>query len=174
MLGTQGLGRKSAELHRVESLTEVRHLIDEHLDDLDDGWSAETARLYAIDVAMVVTRRHLGFLTDQDRQLLVVKLNEARRLVIDHRAAELEWIQLEFESHLGRGSSLQTRPVWLTAINAMLPSPYRAAVTAAAAALTLHPAEIDDLAGALRDRLRARLGEGDLHREESADLIVIV
>ena len=173
MLGEAGRHEAVIELHRQESLSEVKKLIEMRSEETDDGWGREAARLFAIDIALLTTRRHIDRLSAVDSRLLMVKLNEARRLVVDDRDHELEWVQGEFEPYLRQAASTGARPVWLTALNAMLPSPYRAAVAALTAALTASPDQIDELSVILGQRLRARLGEGAMLREESGDLFAI-
>jgi len=173
VLGEAGRHEAAIELHRQESLSEVKKLIEMRSEETDDGWGRESARLFAIDIALLTTRRHIDRLSAADSRLLMIKLNEARRLVVDDRDHDLEWVQGEFEPYLRHAVSTGARPVWLTALNAMLPSPYRAAVAALTAALSASADQIDELSAILGQRLRARLGEGALLREESGDLFAI-
>ncbi|MEX0865524.1 MAG: hypothetical protein WD269_11750 [Acidimicrobiia bacterium] len=173
MLGEAGRHEAVIELHRQESLAEVKKLIEVRSEETDDGWGRESARLFAIDIALLTTRRHFDRLSAADSRFLMVKLNEARRLVVDDRDHELGLVQGEFEPYLKHVVSPGARVVWLTALNALLPSPYRAAVAALTAALTASPDQIEDLSAILGQRLRARLGEGALLREKSGDLFAI-
>ena len=171
MPGEVGRHETATELHRLESLREIEALIEMPSARIEDGWSTESARLFAIDTAMLVARRHMSDLVESDRLFLMIKLNEARRLVVDDRDQELEWIQGEFGSFLG-SPAIHTRHIWLTVLNSMLPSPYRAAVATVAAALSTSDV-IDDLSATLRDRLIARLGEGALLRQETGEIFAI-
>lgn len=163
----------ATERQALQSLIEVKQTIEMGFEVIDDGWSVESARLFAIDTAMLAVRNGLNRLTELERQVLIRRLTEARRLVVDERDQELGMIQGEFETSLGQARDSASRAVWLVAINAMLSSPYRAAVTTVAAALSPQARSNGDLARVLRSRLRARLGEGTLLRQEPSMLFAI-
>lgn len=126
----------------------------------DAGWSLESARLFSIDVAMLALRRLWDSLEVRERQELSDALQEARRLVVDGHDEQLGYLQTALESHLIRSP---LRGVWLTALNALLPSPFRAAE---ATLETVMPVNLEDVSGPFRDmlreRLQARLVEGML------------
>lgn len=152
-------------------LTEIMHLIDMRSGVTSEGWNTETARLFAIDIAMMVLRRNILVLAEVDRQTLAYQLQEARSLVVAGRDEELGFIQSALEAHLGLPDTTQVRRLWLTAMDALVPSPYRAALIATRNAMALGPVEaLSDFASLLRDRLLARLGEGSLHTESGPSL----
>lgn len=135
----------------------------------DVGWSPETARLFSIDVAMLALRSLWGYMEVGERRELSDALQEARRLVVDGHDDELGYLQAALESHLIRSP---LREVWITALNALLPSPFRAAEATLQAVPPLNADEKSEpFADMLRQRLRARLGEGMLLLE--ADLFAI-
>lgn len=136
----------------------------------DVGWSEEPARLFSIDTAMLVLRKHGARLDEIERQGLSQRLHEARRLVVSDREAELDFIQRELEPYLAQARDAATRCIWLAAMNAMLPSPFRAAETAVATALKLDSPDPADLTEVLRERLRARMGEGTLMADQVSTL----
>jgi hypothetical protein len=143
------------------ALTEIMHLVDMAPGVTSDGWSRLTARLFAIDTAMVAVRRNMPLMSEADRQSLVLLLQQARTLVTSHRDDELDFVQAALEAHLSQTAPGRERQVWLTAIDALLPSPYRAASVATKSALSLGATEtLVDLAELLRDSLLACLQEG--------------
>lgn len=152
--------------HNDATLTEIMHLVDMHYGVTSEGWNPETARLFAIDTAMTAIRRNLNSLPDTERHDLLSRLQETRTLVVAGRDDELGFIQAALETQLSIIPPGWRRRMWLTAIDALIPSPYRAALVSTKNALTLVSveafAEISDL---LRNRLLARLGEGSLLSE---------
>lgn len=156
---------------RVTALTELMHLVDMEPGVTSDGWSRLTARLFAIDTAMVAVRRNLALMSDADRQSLLLLLHQARTLVSDHRDDELDFVQAALEANLSQTAPGRERQVWLTAMDALLPSPYRAALVSTKSALSLGATgAFVDLTELLRGRLRARLTEGSLHLEPGMPL----
>lgn len=156
---------------QATALTEIMHLIDMEPGVTSDGWSRQTARLFAIDTALVAVRRNMALMSEADRQSLLLLLQQARTLVADHREDELDFVQAALEAHLSQKAPGRERQVWLTAIDALLPSPYRAALVAAKSALSLGATEaLVDLAELLRDRLLSRLTEGSLPLEPATPL----
>lgn len=150
------------------SLPNIQRLIDMDVPITDASWEKEPARLFAIDTALLALRRSSAELSELERQALARILQEARRLAIDGRDSELGYLQNELEPYLAQS---KTRWVWLTALNALLPSPFRAAETAVQAVLRLEePDTGDDIGELLRERLKARLGEGTLMFDEASDL----
>lgn len=152
-----------------DSLSTLKALIDMDNEPTDVGWGQEPARLFSIDTAMLVLRRNMASLDELDRKALSNRLHEARRLSIAGQEGELGFLQSELETYLSHSGSSKPRGIWLTALNALLPCPYRAAEIAVATALAVDaPASISDLAEVLRQRLRARLSEGTLMAEETS------
>lgn len=146
---------------QVTTLTEIMHLVDMEPGVTLDSWSRQSARQFAIDTATVAVRRNMALMSDADRQSLLLLLQQARTLVTDHRDEELDFVQAALEAHLVQTTPGRERHVWLVAIDALLPSPYRAALVATKGALALGATEaLVDLAEMLRDRLRTRLDEG--------------
>lgn len=151
---------------RGVTLTEIMHLVDVEPGVTSDGWSRETARLFAIDTAILAARRNLALMSEADRQSLLLLLQQARAVVTAQRDDELGFVQAALEAHLGMTAPGRERQVWLTAIDALIPSPFRAALVVTRNALALGTTEtLVDLAQLLRDRLLARLTEGSLHIE---------
>lgn len=162
------------ELHPDPTLTEIMLLVDMDQGVTSIGWNAETARLFAIDTAMAVVRRNIAVLSEPEKQRLITKLQEARALVVSGRDAELGFLQAAMEANMPLADSDRARLMWLIAIDALLPSPYRAALVTTRCALTLGiPEPLTDVSSLLRDRLLARLGEGSLHSEPTPDLFRI-
>jgi hypothetical protein len=156
---------------QVITLTEIMHLVDMELGVTSEGWNHQSARLFAIDTSMVAVRRNMALMSDADRQSLILLLQQARSLVTDHRDEELGFVQAALESHLGQTTPGRERHVWLIAIDALIPSPYRAALVATKGALTLGVTEaLVDLAGLLRDCLMKRLAEGSVDLESTPHL----
>lgn len=153
------------------SLSTIKTSIEMDVEPADIGWGEEPARLFSIDTAMLVLRRNLFQLDELDRQTLHDRLHEARKLVVAGRDAELGFLQNELESYLAHSWSPGSRGIWLTALDALLPSPYRAAEAVVATALAVDRAgTIGELTDQLRQRLRARLSEGYLLAEETSTL----
>lgn len=153
-----------------DSLAAVKRMIAMEVEPVDVGWSEEPARLFSIDTAMLVLRRNAANLEELERQALSIRLHEARRLVVSQREAELDFIQNELESYLAQTRHAEARYIWLAAMDAMLPSPYRAAEAVVATALKMEGDELSDLTEVLQQRLRARLSEGSLMAEQSSTL----
>lgn len=148
------------------TLTEIMHLVEMRLGAGATGWHRESARLYAIDVAMTVIRRNASLISETERQNLSARLHEARTLAVGGRDTELGFIQSALETHLATAKNYRERRVWLTAIDALVPSPYRAALISTRNALALGATgTFNDVSAPLRDRLAARLDEGSLTAE---------
>lgn len=172
VIGFSGQPEASPEPYRYESLIEVKEMTGMGTEPADDGWNAETARLFAIDVAMLMYKQDPNALAELDRIALLSRLGEARRLVVEGKDGDLGYVQNEFEVYMVRASNPSTRSIWLTAINAVIPSPFRAAKVCVEAALTLSEVG-DDFPGRIVDRLRARLEEGALITETSTQLLAL-
>ena len=157
---------------RGPNLTEIMHLVDMQSGITSEGWNMETARLYAIDIAMLVLRRNVLVLAEVDRQTLTYQLHEARSLVVSGRDNELGFLQAALESHLSLARGPQERQLWLAAIDALIPNPYRAALVSTKNALSASTEALADFSSLIRDRLIARLGEGSLHSEPGPTLFL--
>lgn len=158
---------------RDSTLGEIMHLVDMPSGVTSEGWSLESARLYAIDIAMTTLRRNVDRLSESDKQRLLARLQEARTLVVSGRDSELGFIQSGMEAHLPLTEAGPRRQIWLAAIDALLPSPFRAALISTTNALSMGTsAALTDMSTLLRDRLLARLGEGS-HTSEPPGLFRI-
>ncbi len=155
-------------------LTEIMHLVDMRLGVSHEGWTGESARLFAVDTAMTVVRRNIASLPEADRQTILSRLHEARTLVVADRDDELGFIQAALEAQLGVAPVGLQRWMWLIAIDALLPNPFRAALISTRNALAVGATgAFTDLATLLRERLVARLDEGTLVSEAPSNLFLI-
>jgi hypothetical protein len=151
---------------QVTTVTEIMHLIDMPSGVTSKGWNRETARHFSLDTAMIAVRRNLALMSEADRQSLILLLQQARSLVTAGRDEELDFIQAALEARVAPAEAGRPRQVWLTAIDALIPSPFRAALVVTRGALSLGTTEtFADLSQLLRDRLLARLAKGSLHHE---------
>ena len=161
MIHVRAAGSPETDPYWEESLAFVRMATGAGV-EASNGWHQESARLFAIDAALVVLKSSLPQLEELDRQVIVNSLNEARRLVVDDRDGELGHLLYQLETRLTHSWSLGARPIWLTAMNALLPSPYRAAQATVELAYRIVGQDSDHLAEVLAERLMARVGEGSL------------
>jgi hypothetical protein len=145
---------------RDSFLAEIVHLVDMPAVLVSDGWNGESARLFALDIAMTAIRRSLTTLHESERQVLIQGLQQARTLVVGGRDDEIGFLQDAFEAQL-RLASPDKRVVLLSALDALLPDPYRAALVSVRDTLEMGGTD-SSLPALLRDRLVARLGEGSL------------
>lgn len=156
---------------QTATLTEIMHMVDMHYGVTAEGWTEGTARLFAIDTAMTAIRRNLPTLSEADKHTLTSLMQEARALVVAGRDYELGFIQGAMEAHAALANPGLQRRLWMTAVDALLPSPYRAALVSTRNALALGTNDgFADVANLLRDRLLARLGEGSLLSEPDIGL----
>lgn len=170
MLQIEALG---TDPDQDSALTEIMLLVDMRFGSMHDGWNRESARLFAIDTAIMFIRRNIDAVSEADRQTLTARLQEARTLVVGDRDSELGFIQAGLESQLVLAKPGRERWVWLAAIDALLPSPFRAALVATRNAVALAaPETFSDLGAQLRGRLIARLGEGSLLAEPTSTLFL--
>jgi hypothetical protein len=163
--------RSEPDAHSV--LSEIMYLVDARAGAPSDGWQPESARLFAVDAAILVLRRHSNQISEADRQTLMERLHEARRLTVAGRDNELGFIQTALESNLALAGPGWARQVWLISIDALIPSPFRAALVVARNALFTDANTSPGLARSLRERLLARLEEGSLLAEPSNTLFLI-
>ena len=133
------------------------HLVDMPAEVGSEGWSGESARLFALDIAMSAIRPSLTTLNESERQLLIEGLQQARTLVVGGRDDEIGFLQEAFEAQL-RLASPDKRVVLLSALDALIPDPYRAALVSVRDTLEMGGTD-PTLVDLLRDRLVARLGE---------------
>lgn len=151
---------------QVTTVTEIMHLIDMPTGVTSEGWNRETARHFALDTATIAGRRNLALMSEADSQSLILLLQQARSLVTASRDDELDFIQAALEARVAPAEAGRERQVWRTAIDALIPSPFRAALVVTKGALSLGTTEtFADLSQLLRDRLIARLAEGRLRHE---------
>lgn len=139
------------------------HLVDMPDRVATDGWSGESARLFALDIAMSAIRPSLTTLNESERQLLIEGLQQARTLVVGGRDDEIGFLQEAFEAQL-RLASPDKRVVLLSALDALIPDPYRAALVSVRDTLEMGGTD-PTLVDLLRDRLVARLGEESLNSQ---------
>lgn len=153
------------------TLAGIMRLLDFAVDLDLSGWNPQTARLFALDAAMATIRRDAGILSDADRHNLTSYLQEAKSLVVADRDDELGFLQAAMEARLSLIPPGERRQVWLTAIDSLIPSPYRSALVSTENAISLgNPGTLDDLSTLLRDRLSAGSGEGSIPLEPSIRL----
>ena len=118
---------------RYDGLDSISALLEVERYRLGD-WDEPYARLYAIDCASIVFRYHLPDLTEPARELIQRLLHQTLTLVTAGRENELASIERALMTGLEAASRV-TRSVWLVALNAVLPDPFRAAVMSTEAAL---------------------------------------
>lgn len=146
-----------------ETLTGIMRRVSFSQDASPAGWTRQTARLFAMDAAMSVIRRDAAALSEADRHNLTSYLQEAKSLVVADRDDELGFLQAAMEARLSLITPGKHRQLWLTAIDSLIPSPYRAALVSTENAISLGNSEtLADLSNLLRDRLSAGSGEGSL------------
>jgi hypothetical protein len=164
---------KEPSLDQNTVLTEIMHLVDMRFGVSHAGWTRESARLFAIDTAMTVVRRNMTSLPEVEKQTIAARLQEARTLVVGDRDDELGFLQAALETQLSLTPVGQERRVWLTAIDALIPNPFRAALISTRNALAVGTSEsFSDLGNLLRERLVARLDEGVLISEPPTSLFL--
>lgn len=168
MLDYEAIGN---DRNHGSTLTEIMRLV-EAAGEVDlAGWNRKTARLFAIDAAMGAIRRDADALSEADRHNMTSYLQEAKSLVVADRDDELGFLQAAMEARLAPVTPGSLRRLWLTAIDSLLPSPYRAALVSTENAISLGTSEtLADLSTLLRDRLSARPGEGSLLLEPTTQL----
>jgi hypothetical protein len=128
-------------------------------------WDETYARLYAIDCASIIYRYHTPDLSETSRDLVQRLLHQARQLATTGRENELASIERALMTGL-QSASRVTRAVWLVALNAVLPDPFRAAIMSTEAALYAfgrgpNPRR-DAVAESVRRRLASRTEEAGL------------
>lgn len=150
--------------NRYDGLDTIAALLEVERYRLGD-WEETYARLYAIDCASIVFRYHTPDLTETARDLVQRLLHQTLQLVTAGRENELASIERALMTGLEAASRI-TRSVWLVALNAVLPDPFRAAVMSTEAALHAfgrgpNPRR-DAVAESVRRRVFARTEEAAL------------
>ncbi len=150
------------ESDNLDPICELLHTERDVLGTWDEQW----ARLFAIDCASIIYRFHVPGMDDAGRDLIHRLLHQARKLTVGERQSELESVERALMAGL-RASSDQTRAVWLVALNALLPDPYRAArVTVESAIDAFGPRpnpRREAVMEAMKSRLLSRTEEAALH-----------
>lgn len=149
---------------RYDGLDTIAALLEVERYRLGD-WDEPYARLFAIDCASIVYHYHMPDLTDPARDLIQRLLHQALTLIAAGRDNELASIEGALMTGL-QAASRVTRAVWLVALNAVLPDPFRAAVMSTEAALHAfgrgpNPRR-DAVAEAVRRRVISRTEEAAL------------
>lgn len=129
-------------------------------------WDETWARLFAIDCASIIYRFHVPGMDEAARDLIHRLLHQARKLTIGERQAELGSVERALMAGL-RASSDMTRPVWLVALNSLLPDPFRAALVTVESALATFGPRPNPRRDAVIESMRSRL----LSRTEEAALL---
>lgn len=129
-------------------------------------WNETWARLFAIDCASIVYRLHVPGMDDAARDLMQRLLHQARLLTSGERQSELGSVERAMMAGL-RASSEVTRAVWLVALNALVPDPFRASVVTVESALTAFGRRPSPRRKAAMEAMRSRL----LSRTEEAALL---
>jgi hypothetical protein len=150
---------------RFDGLDAIAELIEVERYQLGE-WDEMHARLYAIDCASVVYRYHTPDLNETAREIVHRLLHQAMQLVAADRENELASIEQALMTGLESASSL-TRAVWLVALNAVLPDPYRAAVMSTEAALLAFGRGPNPRRDAVAESIRRRV----VSRTEEAALL---
>ncbi len=129
-------------------------------------WDETWARLFAIDCASIIYRFHVPSMDEAARDLIHRLLHQARKLTINDRQMELGSVERALMAGL-RSSSDVTRPVWLVALNSLLPDPFRAALVTVESALASFGPRPSPRRDAVIESMRSRL----LSRTEEAALL---
>lgn len=129
-------------------------------------WDETWARLFAIDCASIIYRFHVPGMDEAARDLVHRLLHQARKLTIGERQEELGSVERALMAGL-RASSDMTRPVWLVALNSLLPDPFRAALVTVESALASFGPRPNPRRDAVIESMRSRL----LSRTEEAALL---
>lgn len=153
------------------TLSEIMRRVNVARDADLPGWNRQTARLFAMDAAMAAIRRDVAVLSAAERHDLTSYLQEAKGLVAADRDDELGFLQAAMEARLSLITPGKRRQLWLTAIDSLIPSPYRAALVSTENAISLgNTGTPADLSTLLRNRLSASPGKGSLVLEPTAEL----
>jgi hypothetical protein len=131
-------------------------------------WDETYARLFAIDCASIVYRYYLPDLNETARDLVQRLLHQTMQLATAGRDNELASIERALMTGLQSASQV-TRSVWLVALNAVLPDPFRAAVMSTDAALLAFGRGPNPRRDAVAESVRRRL----ISRTEEASLLSV-
>ena len=165
--GTHSAGSSYLDLtdpNRQESLDAIMSLLG--LPDVENtsGWTAISARLLALDCAVITSRTRSTTLSEAERRLFDELIREARRLTLQGQHQDLDFVQSEITKLIRSQANPQAREVWISGAEALVPSPFRAAQISIESTLVMErqrdrgerrPTEFR-----LRDRLLARLADG--------------
>ncbi len=165
MLAYQPLGFGSQRTTATDGLEPICTMLetDRHL---LGTWDETWARLFAIDCASIIYRFHIPGMDEAARDLIHRLLHQARKLTINDRQVELGSVERALMAGL-RSSSDVTRPVWLVALNSLLPDPFRAALVTVESALASSGPRPNPRRDAVIESMRSRL----LSRTEEAALL---
>ncbi len=150
---------------RHDGLDEIADLLELERYKLGE-WDDSHARLYAIDCASIVYRYHTPDLDPTANDLVHRLLHQAMQLVTAGRENELASIERALMTGLEAASQI-TRSVWLVALNALLPDPFRAAVVSTESALFAFGRGPNPRRDAVAESVRRRV----LSRTEEASLL---
>jgi hypothetical protein len=165
MLAYQPLVLESQRTRAADNLEPICVMLetDRHL---LGTWDETWARLFAIDCASIIYRFHVPGMDEAARDLIHRLLHQARKLTIGDRQEELGSVERALMAGL-RASSDMTRPVWLVALNSLLPDPFRAALVTVESALASFGPRPNPRRDAVIESMRSRL----LSRTEEAALL---
>lgn len=153
------------------TLTRLRQRLDPAGLEDPSGWNRQNARLYAIDAASTAIRHEAAALSEADRHNLTSYLQEAKELALSDRDDELGFLQSAMEAQLSLITPGERRQLWLTAIDSLIPSPYRAALVSTENAIFLGGSGIRaDLSTLLADRLSVDSDAGSVRLEPTVQL----
>ena len=165
--GTHSAGRSYLDLtdpNRQESLDAIISLLG--LPDVENtsGWTATSARLLALDCAVITSRTRSATMSEAERRLFDELIREARRLTLQGQHQDLDFVQSEITKLIRSQVNPQAREVWISGAEALVPSPFRAAQISIESTLVMESqrdrGERRPTEFRLRDRLLARLAAG--------------
>jgi hypothetical protein len=157
-----GSQRKTTAVDNLEPICALLETNRHLLGTWDETW----ARLFAIDCASIIYRFHIPGMDDAARDLIHRLLHQARKLTVADRQEELGSVERALMAGL-RASSDTTRPVWLVALNSLLPDPFRAALVTVESSVASFGPRSNARRDAAIDSMRSRL----LSRTEEAALL---
>jgi hypothetical protein len=154
--------QRTMAIDSLEPICAMLHTDRHLLGTWDETW----ARLFAIDCASIIYRFHVPGMDEAAHDLIHRLLHQARKLTTGERQEELGSVERALMAGL-RASSDVTRPVWLVALNSLLPDPFRAAVVTVESALSTFGPQPNPRRDAVIESMRNRL----LSRTEEAALL---
>ena len=165
--GTHSAGSSFLDLtdpNRQESLDAIKSLLG--LPDVENtsGWTATSARLLALDCAVITSRTRSSTMSEAERRLFDELIREARRLTLHGQHQDLDFVQGEITKLIRSQANPQAREVWISGAEALVPSPFRAAQISVESTLLMDTRRDRDERQSsefrLRQRLVTRLAEG--------------